>query len=80
MPVEPLDLTGGKSVYCFNEGQLKAAFALGEEDSASGRTIRATLERLEQDMTRNERAALAFIIIDKLNKTPPPTSRKASPT
>ena len=65
----PIDLTGGKSVYCFNEGQLKRAFELGEGDTESGRKIRAALETLERDLSRNERAALAFILIDRLTKS-----------
>jgi hypothetical protein len=69
MVIKPLDLTGGKSVYCFNQHQLDQAFQLAAGPEESGQKIRAEVERLEQALTRNERAALAFVIIDKLNKT-----------
>lgn len=69
MSVEPVDLTGGKSVFCFNQSQLDAAFALAESDTESGAKIRAKIEELEQNMTRNEQAAIAFVITDRLNKT-----------
>ncbi len=69
MSVKPVDLTGGKSVYCFNEGQLNAAFNLAESDTESGHKIQDELKKLEAGMTRNERAALAFVIIDRLNKS-----------
>ena len=69
MSIEPVDLTGGKSVYCFNESQLDHAFALFEGQDESGDKIRAEVARLEKELTRNERASLAFVIIDHLNKT-----------
>ena len=69
MAIEPVDLTGGKSVYCFNEAQLKHAFDLYEAEGESGDQIRAEVERLEAALTRNQRASLAFVIIDHLNKT-----------
>lgn len=70
MAMQPIDLTGGKSVYCFNQTQLDKAFALAGEAGESGQRIRAEQERLETSLSRNERAALAFVIIDQLNKTP----------
>lgn len=69
MAVKPLDLTGGKSVYCFNQHQLDTAFKLADGPEESGVKVRAELARLEATLTRNERAALAFVIIDRLNKT-----------
>jgi hypothetical protein len=69
MSIKPVDLTGGKSVYCFNESQLDHAFAMYEGQDESGDKIRAELERLEGSLSRNERASLAFVIIDRLNKT-----------
>jgi hypothetical protein len=71
MSLKPIDLTGGKSVYCFNEHQLSGAFALFAENSPSGDRIRAEVTRLEQTCTRNEQAAIAFVLIDHLNKTSP---------
>ena len=69
MSVKPIDLTGGKSVYCFNEQQMKQAFSLAEAQDESGEKIRTTHARLNEELTRNERAALAFVIIDELNRT-----------
>lgn len=69
MSLKPIDLTGGKSVYCFNEHQLKGAFDLAESEGESGDKIRAFVEELEKSCTRNERASIAFVIIDHLNKT-----------
>ena len=45
MSIRPVDLTGGKSVYCFNESQLQRAFDLAEGDSESGVRIRAEVGR-----------------------------------
>ena len=70
MSLKPIDLTGGKSVYCFNESQIKSAYDLAFENAETGPKIQAELNRLETDMTRNERAALAFVLIDRLLKTP----------
>lgn len=69
MSVEPIPLMGGKSVYCINESQLKQAFQLANEDPKASPRIQAELERLEGEMSRNERAALAFVIIDRLLKS-----------
>ncbi len=69
MPVEPQDITGGKSVYCFNQKQLDGAFGLFEEASEDGDALRREVERLEQSLPRNQRAALAFVLIDRLSKT-----------
>ena len=71
MAIQPIDVTGGQSVYCFNEYQLKSAFELAESDSESGRKIRETIEHLENDLTRNERASAAFVVIDRLLKSKP---------
>lgn len=69
MSVEPQDITGGKSVYCFNQKQLDGAFCLFAEESDAGALLRREVDRLERDLTRNERAALAFVLIDRLAKT-----------
>lgn len=69
MSVEPIPLMGGKSVYCINEAQLKQAFDLANDDPEASPRIQAELARLEGAMSRNERAALAFVIIDRLLKT-----------
>jgi hypothetical protein len=69
MSLKPIDLTGGKSVFCFNQQQLDKAFELFQSEGASGERIRAEVKRLEAECSRNERAALAFVLIDHLNKT-----------
>ena len=69
MSVKPIDVTGGESVYCFNAYQLKSAFELAESEGASGDKVRAAIDRLESDLTRNERAAAAFVVIDRLLKS-----------
>lgn len=69
MSVQPIDLTGGKSVYCLNQQQLDRAQALFLEDTPAGERIRAAVARLETDCTRNERAAIAFLLIQHLQAT-----------
>lgn len=69
MAVDPIPLLGGKSVYCINESQLRQAFTLANEDPTSSPRIQARLATLEQELTRNERAALAFVLIDRLLHT-----------
>lgn len=70
MAMQPIDLTGGKSVYCFNETQIQSAYKLAFEEPDTAPRIQAELDRLEREFTRNERAALAFVVIDRLLKTP----------
>ena len=70
MSTQPIDLTGGPSVYCFNQRQLDRANALFDEASPSGERIRDAVARLEAECTRNERAAAAFILIRRLNESP----------
>jgi hypothetical protein len=66
--MKAIDLTGGESVYCINEGQLQRAYDLVMSDSLTADKINAHLKRLEEKLDRNERAALAFILIDRLLK------------
>ena len=67
MSVPPIDLTGGKSVYCFNQPQLDRALDFFEEDSPSGERIRTAIAELEATCSRNEQAAIAFILIQHLS-------------
>ncbi|MCZ7591591.1 MAG: hypothetical protein M5U15_05315 [Kiritimatiellae bacterium] len=69
MSVKPIELLGGESVYCINQSQLKSAFRLANEDAESGPRIRSEIAALEEKLSRNERAALAFVLIDRLLKT-----------
>lgn len=69
MSLKPIDLTGGKSVYCFNQHQMDQAQRLFTEDSESGAKIRAAVADLEKNFTRNEQATLAFTLIEHLNQS-----------
>ncbi|MDP7395609.1 MAG: hypothetical protein QGF67_19545 [Lentisphaeria bacterium] len=69
MSTEPVSLLGGESVYCINEGQLRDATRLADEDPESSPKIQGQLETIEASLTRNERAALAFIIIERLRNS-----------
>jgi len=69
MSIEPVSLLGGESVYCINEGQLRDATRLADEDPESSPKIQSQLETVEASLTRNERAALAFVIIERLRKS-----------
>ena len=71
MAVQAVDITGGESVYCINQAQLAAAFRLAEQDPAAGPRIAAALTAIRRDLTRNEQAALAFVLIDNLLKSSP---------
>ena len=69
MSVRPIELLGGESVYCINHSQLRSAFKLAEEDPQSAPRIQAEIADLEKKLSRNERAALAFVLIDRLLKS-----------
>jgi len=67
-PRQGLDLTGGESVYCINEAQLAQAHRLAMEDPESGPIVQEALGYLKDNLTRNQRAALAFVLIEQLLK------------
>ena len=69
MSIELVSLLGGESVYCINEAQLRDAARLADEDPESSPKIQSQLETIEASLTRNERAALAFVIIERLRKS-----------
>lgn len=69
-PERKLDLSGGESVYCINEAQMRLARKLAEEDPASSRKIQALFSQIESTLTRNEQAAVAFLLIEHLNLAP----------
>ena len=60
------ELDGGDSVYCINEVQLRKAFEMLEERSDSSEKIQRMLETIDDTLTRNERAALSFVLIHRL--------------
>ena len=73
MTVKPIELLGGESVYCINQSQLSNARKLAFDDPQASPRIQAEIQRLESEMSRNERAALAFVLIDRLLKSSPHT-------
>ena len=70
MAVGSVDVTGGESVYCINQTQLEAAFRLARDNPQSAPRIERLLTAIENDLSRNEQAALAFVLIDRLLNSP----------
>ncbi|MBF0313117.1 MAG: hypothetical protein HQK50_00745 [Oligoflexia bacterium] len=70
MAVQSIELLGGESVYCINQSQLQSAYELAYNNASSSEKIQETLQELELKFTRNERASLAFVMIDRLLKNP----------
>ena len=66
MATQSVDGTGGESVYCINQAQLEAAFRLARDNPQSAPRIEQLLAAIENDLSRNEQAALAFVLIDRL--------------
>ena len=64
-------LLGGKSGQGINEQQMAEAWRLYEEDPVSSPVIKAYVNKIETDLSRNERAALAFVIIQNLKNSTP---------
>ena len=69
MAHNPIPLLGGKSVHCINEQQMAEALRLADEEPGSSEKIRAALDEVESKLSRNERAALAFVLIHRLKET-----------
>jgi len=69
MSLKPIDLTGGKSVYCFNQHQMDHAHDLFEKEGQEGQVLRDEVARLEKDFNRNQQATIAFMLIEHLNQT-----------
>lgn len=68
MAIRPISILGGDSVYCINKAQMLAARKLANEDPEASKKIQSELEKLDTDFSRNERAALAFTIIENLRE------------
>lgn len=66
-----IPLLGGKSVHCINEQQMSEALKLAENDPESAPRIQQRLTELEGSLSRNELAALAFVIIQRLKSSSP---------
>ncbi len=69
MAHNPIPLLGGKSVHCINEQQMAEAVRLAEDDKESSPKIQKKLSELEGELSRNELAALAFVIIQRLKSS-----------
>lgn len=69
MAIETIPLLGGKSVHCINEQQMAEANRLAEDDPSSSPVIKAHLKKIESDLSRNEQAALAFMLIQNLKNS-----------
>lgn len=69
MAHETIPLLGGKSVHCINEQQMAEALRLADEEPVSAQKIQSVLSDVESKLTRNERAALAFVLIHRLKET-----------
>ncbi|MCX7848318.1 MAG: hypothetical protein N2595_09860 [bacterium] len=63
-----IDLSGGGSVYCISRYQMEEARRLGREGETAER-INRVLAWVREQLTRNEQAALAFLVIDELVKS-----------
>ncbi len=61
-----LSLTGGESVYCINEAQLAKAKKLVEGEGPESDRVREAIVAMENEYSRNERAAIAFVVIERL--------------
>ena len=68
MAISPISILGGESVYCINEAQMRDAQRLANEDIESSKKIQIQLKEIETNLSRNERAALAFTIIENLRE------------
>jgi hypothetical protein len=65
-----LDLTGGESVYCINTFQIERAEAMYAGNGESSARLRDTMVRMEAELSRNERAAIAMLLLQRLNTGP----------
>lgn len=66
MSKQPIDLTGSPSYFCISQQQMAEAHTLAFENQDSAPQIQASLAVLEEQLNRNQQAALAFVLIEKL--------------
>ena len=69
MTNEPIPLNESKSVHCITEYQMQEALRIAEKDQVSSGKIQNIIKKLEADLSRNELAALSFVIIKRLKET-----------
>lgn len=72
MAINPIPILGGKSVYCINEEQMIEATKIAENDPESSPKVQKYLKEVDSNLSRNEQAALAFKIIEKLQTSAQP--------
>lgn len=63
---EPESILGGESVYCINQVQLTEAMRLYESDPHSSPRLKKHVDSAQTELSRNEQAALAFVLIERL--------------
>lgn len=68
--VRQTDLTGGESVYCINTFQIEKAQEMYAGDTDSSVRLRQAMDRMEAELSRNERAAVAMLLLQRLNAGP----------
>lgn len=61
-----LDLSGGESVYCITTFQMEKAAELYSGEGDSSERVRDAIARLETELSRNERAAIAMLLLKRL--------------
>lgn len=61
-----IDLTGGESVYCINTFQMEKAQELFAADGDDSQRVREAIARLETELSRNERATVAMMLLKRL--------------
>jgi uncharacterized protein Yka (UPF0111/DUF47 family) len=61
-----IDVTGGSSFFCISQSQYLAAVDLMEKSDEQSQKIMREIEILEHKLDKNQRAALAFYLIDRL--------------
>jgi hypothetical protein len=69
MSTQAPSILGGESVYCINHAQVDEALRLAEQDAEAAPRIQEVLRMVERSLTRNERAALAFVLIERLRSS-----------
>jgi hypothetical protein len=67
--LKEVDLGGGESVYCINQVQIKKAFEMANHDPESGPRIQDMIDSIESNLSKNEQAALSFVLIERLLKS-----------
>ncbi len=65
-----IDLTGGESVYCINTFQMEKAQEVFEGTGPESELLQETILNLETNLTRNQQAAVAILLLKRLKAGP----------